>query len=209
MIEFDAATLDWEKGQGLIPAIVQDAKTQQVLMLGYMNAESLAKTLETGNVTFYSRSRQKLWRKGEESGNVLDVVSVQSDCDSDTLLIKANPKGPTCHRGFTSCFSEQGAEGVGFLAELEKVIADRAQNPSDDSYTSSLFRKGIARIAQKVGEEGVEVAIAAVSRDDKLTEEAADLLFHLLVLLKAANLSLDDALDVLIARRRNVTKKTS
>ena len=194
--------LDWSKGEGLLPAIVQDAETLQVLMLGYVNAESLQRTLDDGFMTFYSRSRQTLWQKGETSGNRLKVMSVDMDCDRDTLLVKAIPEGPTCHLGTTSCFGSEGADGVGVLAELERVIAGRKGADSASSYTADLFEKGIKRIAQKVGEEGVETALAAATGDkDELKAEAADLLYHLIVLLQASDMSLDDAIKVLKSRR--------
>ena len=194
--------LDWSKGEGLLPAIVQDAETLQVLMLGYVNAESLQRTLDDGFMTFYSRSRQTLWQKGETSGNRLKVMSVDMDCDRDTLLVKAIPEGPTCHLGTISCFGSEGADGVGVLAELERVIASRKGADSESSYTADLFEKGIKRIAQKVGEEGVETALAAATGDkDELKNEAADLLYHLIVLLQASDMSLDDAIKVLKNRR--------
>ncbi len=194
--------LDWSKGEGLLPAIVQDAETLQVLMLGYVNAESLQRTLDDGFMTFYSRSRQTLWQKGETSGNRLKVMSVDMDCDRDTLLVKAIPEGPTCHLGTISCFGSEGADGVGVLAELERVIASRKGADSESSYTADLFEKGIKRIAQKVGEEGVETALAAATGDkDELKNEAADLLYHLIVLLQASDMSLDDAIKVLKSRR--------
>ena len=193
--------LDWEKGNGLLPAIVQDAATLQVLMLGYVNAESLARTESDGYMTFYSRSRQCLWQKGETSGNRLKVQSIAMDCDRDTVLVKAVPEGPTCHLGTPSCFGADGAEGVGVLAELERVIASRKAADAGESYTKSLFDKGIKRIAQKVGEEGVETALAAATGDKaELKAEAADLLYHLIVLLQASDMSLGDAVAVLKSR---------
>ncbi len=193
--------LNYEKyADGLIPAIVQDAKTRDVLMLGYMNREAFEKTQSTANVTFFSRSRQKLWVKGETSGNYLKLVSMREDCDSDALLVLANPVGPTCHTGATTCFGEPE---IGTLVELEGVIADRRSKPTEDSYVSTLFAKGINKIAQKVGEEAVEVVIA--SKDDDIEafkNEAADLLFHYLILLNAKGVSLGDVSDVLKQRRR-------
>lgn len=193
--------LNYEKyADGLIPAIVQDAKTRDVLMLGYMNREAFEKTQSTANVTFFSRSRQKLWVKGETSGNYLKLVSMRKDCDSDALLVLANPVGPTCHTGATTCFGEPE---IGTLVELEGVIADRRSKPTEDSYVSTLFAKGINKIAQKVGEEAVEVVIA--SKDDDIEafkNEAADLLFHYLILLNAKGVSLGDVSDVLKQRRR-------
>ncbi len=175
---------------GLVPAIVQDAKTSAVLMLGYMNREAFEQTQSSGNVTFFSRSRQELWVKGETSGNYLRLVSMTEDCDSDAVLILANPIGPTCHTGATTCFGEPDIDA---LAELESVIADRRTNPTVDSYVSKLFSKGLNKIAQKVGEEAVEVVIAAKDDDiDDFKNEAADLLFHYLILLNAKGLSLTD-----------------
>lgn len=190
--------LDWGKGDGLLPAIVQDAGTLRVLMLGYMDAEALAATRASGHVTFYSRSKQRLWTKGESSGHFLDLVDVRVDCDNDTLLVLARPHGPTCHLGRTSCFPE--APG-GFLAELDALVATRERERPADSYTTKLFEAGVRRIAQKVGEEGVETALAAVAQEDAaLLGESADLLYHLIVLLRSRGLSLDDAVDVLRQR---------
>ena len=191
--------LDWAKGGGLLPVIVQDAANLRVLMLGYMNVEALAATRESGFVTFYSRSKQRLWKKGESSGHVLELVSIQADCDNDTLLVLAKPHGPTCHLQRDSCFPD--APG-GFLADLDALVRQREQQRPPDSYTTRLFESGIRRIAQKVGEEGVETALAGVVQDDRaLLGEAADLLFHLLVLLRARGLSLEDAKRVLESRR--------
>ena len=196
---FDIDGLAWEKQGGLLPAIVQDADTLRVLMLGYMSREALQATLANGQVTFFSRSRQRLWMKGESSGDVLDLVRLEADCDADTLLVQARPAGPTCHLGRASCFPQAPADG---LAELDAVIAQRAQELPEGSYTTRLFEGGIRRIAQKVGEEGVETALAGVAEDDEaLLGEASDLLFHLLVLLRARGLSLADALQVLETRR--------
>jgi phosphoribosyl-ATP pyrophosphohydrolase/phosphoribosyl-AMP cyclohydrolase len=198
----DAASLvqqlDWDKQAGLVPAVVQDASTLRVLMLGYMDRAAMQATCETGHVTFYSRSKQRLWTKGESSGHFLDVVSIDVDCDADTLLVLAQPQGPTCHLGRTSCFPE--APGS-FLAELDALVAQRERDRPSGSYTTGLFEGGIRRIAQKVGEEGVETALAAVAQDDDaLLGEAADLLFHLQVLLRARGRSLDDAVAVLRGR---------
>lgn len=199
-------TLDWQKGDGLLPAIVQDADTQQVLMLGYMNAAALEQTVATKRVTFFSRSKNRLWVKGETSGHFLDFVSVEADCDADALLVRARPNGPTCHRGTCSCFGEGGASGVGFLAELERTIVQRIAAGGEKSYTARLVGEGVKRIAQKVGEEGVETALAATAGDNaELTNEAADLLFHLIVLLRAKGLTLGDALAVL--EKRHAAKK--
>lgn len=197
-------TLDWKKGDGLLPAIVQDALTGQVLMLGFMNAEALQITLESGRVTFFSRSKNRLWTKGETSGNFLQVVSAHADCDADSILITANPDGPTCHKGTKSCFGDDAttaAARLGFLARLETVVAQRIAERPEGSYTARLWEKGPARIAQKVGEEGVEVALAAVSQpDESLVSESADLLFHLTLLLKSRNLSLDTVVNELEQR---------
>jgi phosphoribosyl-ATP pyrophosphohydrolase/phosphoribosyl-AMP cyclohydrolase len=199
-------TLDWQKGDGLLPAIIQDADTQQVLMLGYMNAAALEQTLATKRVTFFSRSKNRLWTKGETSGHFLDFVSVDADCDADALLIRARPNGPTCHRGTCSCFTEGGATGVGFLGELERTVVQRIAAGGDKSYTARLVAEGVKRVAQKVGEEGVETALAATAGDNaELASEAADLLFHLIVLLRAKGLTLGDALAVL--EKRHAAKK--
>lgn len=196
---FDIEALAWDKQDGLLPAIVQDAATLRVLMLGYMDRAALAATLASGHVTFYSRSKQRLWTKGESSGHVLALVSVDVDCDTDTLLVQARPHGPTCHLDRTSCFP--GAPGDG-LAELDALIAQRERERPQGSYTTRLFEGGIRRIAQKVGEEGVETALAAVAQDDDaLLGEAADLLYHLVVALRARGLALDDVRRVLAARR--------
>ena len=193
--------IDWKKTDGLVPAIVQDARTQQVLMLGYMNAAALKQTLRTKKVAFFSRTKQRLWTKGESSGHFLKVVSIAVDCDNDTLLIQANPDGPTCHRGTVSCFGRGGATGVGFLAQLDQVVADRIKGGDKSSYTVRLVQEGVARVAQKVGEEGVETALAALQKNAKaFTGEAADLLYHLIVLLRARKLSLADAITVLEKR---------
>ena len=183
---FDIDAPDWDKQGGLLPAIVQDAATLRVLMLGYMSRESLALTLASGRVAFFSRSRQALWTKGESSGNTLDLVSIETDCDRDTLLVLARPHGPTCHTGAVSCFTQAPHDAV---AALDAVVAQRQAADSDASYTRRLFDAGIARIAQKVGEEGVETALAAVTADpEALCGEAADLTYHLLVLLRARGL---------------------
>ena len=194
----DIAALAWDKQDGLLPAIVQDADTLRVLMLGYMDRAALQATLASGQVTFYSRSKQRLWTKGESSGHVLALVSVDADCEADTLLVQARPHGPTCHLGRASCFPEAPGD---VLSALDALIARRAQERPEGSYTTRLFEAGIRRIAQKVGEEGVETALAAVVQDDAaLLGEAADLLYHLLVLLRARGLGLDDARRVLAAR---------
>jgi phosphoribosyl-ATP pyrophosphohydrolase/phosphoribosyl-AMP cyclohydrolase len=185
---------------GLIPAIIQDNITSIVLMLGYMNQEAFLKTQTEGRVTFFSRSKNRLWTKGEESGHFLNVVDIKLDCDKDTLLIKASPVGPTCHTGSDTCFNEKNTSS-NFLTELETIIRDRKNNPTDKSYTSSLFAKGINKIAQKVGEEAVEVVIEAKdSNDDLFKGEAADLLYHYLILLQAKGFTLADIITVLKSR---------
>ncbi len=188
---------------GLLPAIVQDASTQKVLMLGYMNADALEQTQKTKQVTFFSRSKKRLWTKGEESGNFLSLVDIQLDCDLDTFLIQADPQGPTCHKGSDTCWNDNNSPTYGFLSRLESTIQDRQENPSEKSYVSSLFQKGINKIAQKVGEEAVETVIEAKdSNDDLFLNESADLLFHVLILLRAKGFSLDDVVQVLQNRER-------
>jgi len=195
--------LAWDKMDNLLPAIVQDALSGKVLMQGYMDQDALAKTLETGKVTFFSRSKQRLWTKGETSGNTLDLVSVACDCDQDSLLVLANPNGPTCHTGVESCWFDGNTPAFTFLADLERVLAARKDADPKSSYTASLYNKGIKRIAQKVGEEGVETALAATVHDkEELKNEAADLLYHLTVLLQASDMSLNDALSVLRERHK-------
>ena len=199
----DPAALDWAKGDGLLPAVVQHHLSGEVLMLGYMNRDALEQTLRDDKVTFYSRSKARLWTKGESSGHVLRLKSVRIDCDADTLLIGAEPNGPTCHRGTSSCFgeSEDVRPPLGFLAELDALVAQRHAERPAASYTTQLFDGRIRRIAQKVGEEGVETALAAVVQgDEELLGEAADLLFHLAVLLRARGLGLADAVGVLAGR---------
>ena len=192
----------WKKNAGLVPAIVQDAATLQVLMLGYMDAAALKKTLRTKKVTFFSRSKQRLWTKGEVSKNFLHLVDVTVDCDQDTLLVTSRPEGPTCHRGTPSCFGASGARGVGFLAQLEQTVVDRIKSGDQKSYTARLANEGVARVAQKVGEEGVETALAALKSGNKeLANEAADLLYHLIVLLQVKKLSL--AAAVLVLKQRH------
>jgi len=193
--------LKFDQHTGLIPAIIQDSMTRTVLMLGYMNQAAFDQTKENGLVTFYSRSKQRLWTKGEESGNYLEVVSIGNDCDNDSLLIKAKPKGPTCHTGADTCWNEQNEVGVHFLNHLETIIQNRKENPSDESYTSSLFKKGVNKIAQKVGEEAVELVIEAKDDNDELfLGEGADLLFHYLILLQQKGFTLQDIIDVLMER---------
>ncbi len=185
----------------LIPAVIQHSLTSQVLMLGYMNEESLAKTKEEGKVTFYSRSKQRLWTKGETSGNFLNVVSIQEDCDQDTYLIKVLPEGETCHTGAYTCFGEK--EPQGFLYELQQIIQERKNNPTANSYTSELFQKGTKKIAQKVGEEATEVILEAMDNNKELlTEEASDLMYHLLVLLADLGLELQDVDRKLMERHK-------
>ncbi|MBU3023358.1 bifunctional phosphoribosyl-AMP cyclohydrolase/phosphoribosyl-ATP diphosphatase HisIE [Aestuariibacter sp. A3R04] len=195
--------LSWEKMDNLLPAIVQDAVSGKVLMQGYMNQDALSTTLTDKRVTFFSRSKQRLWQKGEESGNTLNLVEVSSDCDHDSLLVLARPKGPTCHTGAESCWFDNGVPAYTFLADLERVLADRKFADPDSSYTASLYSKGIKRIAQKVGEEGVETALAATVQDkEELKNEAADLLYHLTVLLQASDMSLKDVIAVLQGRHQ-------
>ncbi len=198
----DIPTLDWAKTDGLIPAIVQDATSGQVLMLGYMDQEALAVTLDTGKVTFFSRSKGRIWTKGESSAHWLHLVDISTDCDSDALLVLARPDGPTCHRGTVSCFSPLEHKW-NFLRSLEVLIQSRRHADPDTSYTAQLFARGTKRIAQKVGEEGVETALAATVKDkEELKNEAADLVYHLLVLLADANLELADVIDILRARHK-------
>ncbi|WP_305728096.1 MULTISPECIES: bifunctional phosphoribosyl-AMP cyclohydrolase/phosphoribosyl-ATP diphosphatase HisIE [unclassified Flavobacterium] len=196
--------IDIKSSHGLIPAIIQDSETKNVLMLGYMNEESLQKTIETQKVTFFSRSKQRLWTKGEESGNFLNLVSIKNDCDGDTLLIQAKPVGPTCHTGADTCWQEENKENYGFISQLENTIKIRRENAdSEKSYVASLFEKGINKIAQKVGEEAVEVVIEAKDdNDDLFLSESADLLFHYLILLQAKGFQLNDVVDVLKKRQK-------
>ena len=198
--------VDFDKGQGLVPAIVQHAGTGAVLMLGFMNVEALRATLERRRVVFFSRSKQRLWEKGETTGHSLDVVGVSLDCDQDTLLVTARPRGPACHNGTLTCFGNEprsAATAISFLATLERVIAQRATEKPESSYTARLLAKGINKVAQKVGEEGVETALAGANESDqKLTEEAADLLFHALVLLRARGVPLAAVVRELEARHR-------
>lgn len=183
--------IDFDKSDGLIPVVIQDNQTLEVLMLGYMNAEAFEKTQNEGRVTFFSRSKNRLWTKGEESGNFLTVKSIHIDCDNDTILIKADPVGPTCHTGSRSCFTTDFNQN--FIFELEKIIADRYENPVEGSYINKMQAKGLNKIAQKVGEEGVETVIAALAEtEEDLIGEAADLMFHLLFLLKEKGLSIKD-----------------
>jgi phosphoribosyl-AMP cyclohydrolase / phosphoribosyl-ATP pyrophosphohydrolase len=201
--DIDIEALAWDKQNGLLPAIVQDADTHRVLMLGYMSPEALAKTLELRQITFFSRSKQRLWTKGESSGHTLSLASIEVDCDNDTLLVQARPQGPTCHLGTASCFpSAPGNDSGDILGDLDALIRLREAERPPGSYTTRLFDSGIKRIAQKVGEEGLETALAAVVEgDEALLGESADLLYHLVVLLRARGLSLADALAVLAKRR--------
>lgn len=195
--------INYEKGNGLIPCIVQDNSTLQVLMLGYMNQEAVEKTIESKKVTFYSRSKERIWVKGEESGNFLNLISMKLDCDNDTLLIVAKPNGPTCHTGTKTCWKEENSTNYGVIERLENVIADRINNPNNKSYVSDLMSKGINKVAQKVGEEAVEVVIEAKDNNDVLfLSESADLLFHYLILLQAKGFKLNDVLSILAAREK-------
>ena len=196
-------TLKFDETTGLIPAIVQDNATGSVLMLGYMNQQAVDETHRSGRVTFFSRSKQRLWTKGEESGNYLDLVGMSVDCDQDTLLVKAIPHGPTCHKGTDTCWGEQNQERFGFLSQLEGVIADRRENAPENSYVASLFSKGINKIAQKVGEEAVELVIEAKDDSEELfLNESADLLFHYLILLQAKGYRLSDVINILRQRHK-------
>jgi phosphoribosyl-ATP pyrophosphohydrolase/phosphoribosyl-AMP cyclohydrolase len=196
--------IDFTKNNGLIPAIIQDNETKTVLMLGYMNQEALDTTLETQKVTFFSRFKNRLWTKGEESGNFLNLVSIKNDCDNDTLLIQVNPVGPTCHTGSDTCWQEENNSSYSFLSKLENTIQERKENAtSEKSYVASLFEKGINKIAQKVGEEAVEVVIEAKdNNDDLFLSESADLLFHYLILLQAKGFKLNDVVEVLKSREK-------
>jgi phosphoribosyl-ATP pyrophosphohydrolase/phosphoribosyl-AMP cyclohydrolase len=202
VIVFDSSKIDWKKTDGLVPVIVQDASSLHVLMLGYMNKEALEATLGAGLVTFYSRTKQRLWQKGETSGNVLRLRDIKLDCDQDTLLVMANAEGPTCHNGTKSCFGDDNAPDISMLADLAATIHMRRLLPGTGSYTASLFEEGLARIAQKVGEEAVETVIAATTKSSNLASEAADLLYHLLVLLEASDSSLHEVLKVLYERAK-------
>lgn len=193
-----------KNNDGLIPAIIQDTNTKNVLMLGFMNEEAYKKTVETKKVTFFSRTKQRLWTKGEESGNFLNLVAIKNDCDQDTLLIQVNPVGPTCHKGSDTCWNEDNMQEFGFLTQLEAIIANRKENQENSkSYVASLFRSGINKVAQKVGEEAVEVVIEAKDNNDELfLNESADLLFHYLILLKAKGFMLNDVVEVLKGRHK-------
>ncbi|WP_046745546.1 bifunctional phosphoribosyl-AMP cyclohydrolase/phosphoribosyl-ATP diphosphatase HisIE [Kordia zhangzhouensis] len=193
-----------KNNNGLVPVIIQDNETKNVLMLGYMNEEAYRKSIETKKVTFFSRTKQRLWTKGEESGNYLNLVSIQNDCDEDTLLIKVQPVGPTCHTGSDTCWNEKNTMSFGYLSQLEATIQNRKENQEDEkSYVASLFRKGINKIAQKVGEEAVETVIEAKDDNDELfLNESADLLFHYLILLQAKGYKLNDIVNVLKERKK-------
>jgi len=199
----DISKIDFDKGNGLVPAIIQDYYTSKVLMLGYMNKKALELSLESGFVTFWSRSKNRIWQKGEESGNTLNLVSISQDCDNDALLVQAKPNGSICHTGSDTCWGFDNKPNAMFLNHLEAVIVDRRENPTDQSYTSSLFAKGINKMAQKVGEEAVELVIEAKDDDaDLFLNEAADLLYHYLILLIAKGFSLNDVIKVLENRSK-------
>ena len=201
MFSVDIKKIDFSKENGLVPVIVQDEKTSTVLMLGYMNEEALEKTCKEGRITFFSRSKNRLWTKGETSNNFLEVRSIKVDCDQDALLIKAEPKGPTCHTGEDTCFGEKVEGNTLFIDHLRKILKDRKENPSDESYTSSLYKKGINKVAQKVGEEAVELVIEAKDDNkDLFVGEASDLLYHYLVLLEAKDISLEEIIKELQRR---------
>jgi len=203
MPDINLDKIDWDKGQGLVPAIVQNIDNGQILMLAYMDRAALAQTISSKKVTFFSRSKNRLWTKGEISGNWLDFISGEMDCDADTLLIQSRPQGPSCHTGSVTCFNDQTPSNIGFLDQLATLISERHTIMPEDSYTTSLFAEGKALIAQKVGEEGVELALARM-KDDRveMANEAADLLFHMMVLLEDAGLSLADAISVLQNRHK-------
>ena len=203
MPDINLDKIDWDKGHGLVPAIVQHIDNGQILMLAYMDRAALAQTISSKKVTFFSRSKNRLWTKGETSGNWLDFISGEMDCDADTLLIQARPQGPSCHTGSVTCFNDQTPSNIGFLDQLATLISERHKTMPEGSYTTSLFAEGKALIAQKVGEEGVELALARM-KDDRaeMVNEAADLLFHMMVLLQDAGLSLADAISVLQDRHK-------
>ena len=205
-LSIDVASIDFDKGGGLVPAIVQDADSGAVLMLGYMNREAVELTLARKRAVFYSRSKQRLWEKGETSGHRLDIVDITADCDHDTLLISARPHGPACHNGTLTCFGDEPRSAAGdlaFVAKLEAIIARRASDKPEDSYTARLLAKGLGKVAQKVGEEGVETALAGAGESDqKVIEESADLLFHLLVLLRARGVEFSQVVRTLEARHK-------
>ncbi|WPZ09305.1 bifunctional phosphoribosyl-AMP cyclohydrolase/phosphoribosyl-ATP diphosphatase HisIE [Roseivirga spongicola] len=199
----DIKAIDFSKEDGLVPAIIQDNNTGKVLMLGYMNEAALEQTLDTGKVTFFSRSKQRLWTKGETSENFLNLVSISPDCDQDALLVKVNPEGPTCHLGDDTCWEESNENNLQFLGHLTEVIKERRQKSPEESYVARLFSKGINKVAQKVGEEAVEVVIEAKDSDDNLfLNESADLLFHYMMLLEAKGFTLNDVISVLKERHK-------
>jgi phosphoribosyl-ATP pyrophosphohydrolase/phosphoribosyl-AMP cyclohydrolase len=203
MPDINLDKIDWDKGDGLVPAIVQNSDNGQILMLAYMDRAALAQTISSKKVTFFSRSKNRLWTKGETSGNWLDYICGEMDCDADTLLIQARPQGPSCHTGSVTCFNDQTPSNIGFLDQLGRLIAERHKTMPEGSYTTRLFSEGKARIAQKVGEEGVELALARMKDDSaEMASEAADLLFHMMVLLEDAGLSLADAINVLQDRHK-------
>jgi len=209
LTEADIGGLAWEKAGGLIPAVVQDRRSGEVLMLAYMNAEALQATLTSGFATFFSRSKQRLWQKGETSGNRLKVEGIFADCDADALLVLADPEGPACHLGTRSCF-EADLAGPGWLAQLSAIVAERAASDDDSSYTRKLLDRGVERIAQKIGEEGTEVALAAVTRDSAgCAEEVADLVYHVSVLMEARGFAWDDVVAVLKARHAAANSSTA
>jgi phosphoribosyl-AMP cyclohydrolase / phosphoribosyl-ATP pyrophosphohydrolase len=199
----EISNIDFEKVNGLVPAIVQDSVTNKVLMLGYMNKEAIDQTISSGKVTFFSRTKQRLWTKGEVSGNFLFFKSISLDCDQDTLLVKAAPQGPVCHKGDDTCFADSNSSKTFFIDQLKEIIKERKDNPTETSYTASLFANGINKIAQKVGEEAVEIVIEAKDDNKELfLGEAADLLFHYLILLEAKGFDLDEVMEVLISRHK-------
>ena len=203
MPDINLNEIDWDKGRGLVPTIVQNIDNGQILMLAYMDRAALAQTFKSKKVTFFSRSKNRLWTKGETSGNWLDFISGEMDCDADTLLIQARPQGPSCHTGSLTCFNDQTPSNIGFLDQLSVLIAERHKTMPEGSYTTSLFAAGKARIAQKVGEEGVELALARMKDDSaEMVNEATDLLFHMIVLLEDSGLSLSDAISVLQNRHQ-------
>ncbi len=201
MTEMDVNAFDWDKGDGLLPAVIQDSENLRILMLGYMNKEALAQTIETKRATFFSRSKQRIWTKGETSGNFLDLVSLEIDCDKDTILVQAKPRGPACHLNKETCFNDESGDAVLFLKTLSEIIKQRNQDRPDDSYTTKLFKDGKSRIAQKVGEESVELVLACMKEDkQEILSEAADLVFHIMVLLENAELNISEVCDVLSVR---------
>lgn len=204
MNKIEMNKIDFSKGAGLVPAVIQDSCTMQVLMVGFMNEEALNRTIDEGKVCFYSRTKKKLWTKGETSGNFLYPEEILTDCDNDTLLIKVRPAGPVCHKGTTSCFGDETPKG--FVYKLENIIGQRINENASDSYTNTLYKKGVNKIAQKVGEEAVELVIEALGDDSSaISNEAADLIYHFLILLKSKGLKLEDVEDVLMNRHNKKT----